>query len=61
MTSDEEKKMTEVLQQCHDMAAKAGLVAKFAGFGVLVLCLPKYGEAEQLLLETTQKTLPADR
>lgn len=33
----------------HDAAEKEGLVVRFRGFGVLVLCLPEYGTEERHL------------
>lgn len=51
MTAEQKSELIAKLQALQQQAQSAGLVAKDYGFGVLVICLPEYGEAEQLLLK----------
>lgn len=53
MITDVQKQQLEVLDQARIMCEAAGLVAKVAGHGVLLLVLPVYGDpaTEQMLLD----------
>lgn len=51
MTADLKNELLVKLQAHREKAAAEGLVARDYGYGVLVLCLPEFGEAEQLLLK----------
>ncbi|WP_009960121.1 hypothetical protein [Verrucomicrobium spinosum] len=51
--SESKDAQTALLQALHDQGVAGNLVCRFRGYGVLVLCLPEYGNAEQLLLEPT--------
>lgn len=53
MPSDSQAEMLKLLEELKDRALAAGLLATFNGYGVLVLCLPEYGQkSEQLLLKS---------
>lgn len=56
MISDTQRHQLQILDQAKAMCEAAGIVAKVATQGVLVLCLPVYGspEAEQLFLKATE-------
>lgn len=56
MITDLQRQQLATLERARVMCEADGIVARVAGHGVLVLCLPIYGdaEAEQLLLEATE-------
>lgn len=56
MITDIQRQQLETLERARLMCEEAGIVSKLAGYGVLVLALPVYGEenAEQLLLKATE-------
>lgn len=59
MTAEDKAELLTKLQNHESQAQREGLIAKPWGFGVLVICLPEYGDAEQLLLkEPEQKAEP---
>lgn len=50
MPSDADKPILEWMKRARDEGLRLGAICRFEGHGVLVLCLPEYGNAEQLLL-----------
>lgn len=52
MLSDQEKQTLAWFEALRSEAEQRGAISKLCSHGVLVLCLPRYGTAEQLLLET---------
>lgn len=56
MITDIQRQQLAVLEEARTMCERAGIVTKLAGYGVLLLALPVYGDekAEQLLLEATE-------
>jgi hypothetical protein len=52
MLSDKDKETIAWFETLRSQAAERGAISTLCSHGVLVLCLPKYGTAEQLLLET---------
>ena len=52
MLSDKDKETIAWFEALRSQAAERGAISTLCSHGVLVLCLPKYGTAEQLLLET---------
>ncbi len=57
MITDIQRHQLETLQEAKALCEKAGIIAKVEGHGVLLLCLPVYGEpeAEQLFLQATDR------
>lgn len=56
MITDIQRQQLAILDDARAMCEKVGIVSKVAGYGVLLLALPVYGDekAEQLLLEATE-------
>lgn len=56
MITDLQRRQLETLERAKALCEADGIVAKVAGYGVLLLVLPTYGDeaAEQLLLQATE-------
>lgn len=60
MPSDSDKQILEWMKRARDEGVKLGALCRFESHGVLVLCLPEYGNAEQLLLAKGSSEIPVE-
>lgn len=58
MADDRKAELLAHLDAHRQEAMTQGLAVRDWGFGVLILCLPEYGEAEQLLLKDAPPEVP---